>query len=253
MRLFRYPLRAVTESFTFDVATHGTSTALVYRASDPIAATLVLAHGAGAGQTHPFMVDMATRIAKRGIDVVTFNFLYTEQGRKLPDRSDTLEATWHAAIASVRARGGLATERLFCGGKSMGGRIASNVAASAGGAGGLPALAKGLTLSGLVFLGYPLHPAKKPKARRDAHLPRVPFPMLFVQGSRDELGNEAEIRELVHRLPHASLHVVEGGDHSLAVLERDGTTTQESALEGAADAIAEFVRKPQGSRSKRQR
>ncbi len=235
----------MTESFTFDVATHGTTTALVYRASAPIEATLVLAHGAGAAQTHPFMVDMATRIAKHGIDVVTFNFLYSEHGRKLPDRSDTLEATWHAAIASVRARGGLPTERLFCGGKSMGGRIASNVAVSAAG--------EGLTLSGLVFLGYPLHPAKKPKVRRDAHLARVPFPMLFVQGARDALGDAAEIRELVHRLPHASLHVVEGGDHSLRVLARDGSTTQESALEGAAVAVAAFVRKLGGARGKGER
>jgi uncharacterized protein len=228
----------VSESFTFDVATHGTTTALVYRASDPIQATLILAHGAGAGQTHPFMVDTATRIARRGIDVVTFNFLYTEQERKLPDRSDTLEATWHAAIASVRARGGLPTERLFCGGKSMGGRIVSNVAVSALGEGA------GLNLEGLVFLGYPLHPAKKPNVRRDEHLPRVPFPMLFVQGSRDELGDAAEIRALVSRLPHASLCIVEGGDHSLAVPKRDGLVTQEEALEGAADAIAAFIRKP---------
>jgi uncharacterized protein len=235
----------VTESFSFDVATHGTTTAFVYRASDPIAATLVLAHGAGAGQTHPFMIDMATRIAKRGIDVVTFNFLYTEQGRKLPDRTDTLEAAWHAAIATVRARGGLPTERLFCGGKSMGGRIASNVAVSEAG--------EGLTLSGLVFLGYPLHPAKQPSARRDEHLPRVPFPMLFVQGSRDELGDAAEIRALVRRLPKASLHLVEGGDHSLAVLKGDATTSQERAFDGAAAAIAAFVRKPQGSRGKRDR
>lgn len=224
----------MTESFTFDVATHGTTTALVYRARDPIRATLILAHGAGAAQTHPFMVGIASRIAARGIDVVTFNFLYTERGKKMPDRSDVLEACWHAAIASVRARGGLPTERLFCGGKSMGGRIASNVAVSASG--------EGLRLSGLVFLGYPLHPAKKPKARRDEHLSRVPFPMLFVQGSRDELGNEAEIRAVVRRLPKASLHVVAGGDHSLALLKRDdGATRQEAALERAAGAIAAFV------------
>lgn len=235
----------MTERFTFDVATHGTTTALVYRASDPIPATLILAHGAGAAQTHPFMVDMATRIAKRGIDVVTFNFLYTEQGRKLPDLSDTLEAAWHAAIASVRARGGLRTERLFCGGKSMGGRIASNIAVSAAG--------EGLRLSGLVFLGYPLHPAQKPKARRDEHLPRVPFPMLFVQGSRDELGDAEELRTLVRRLPHAKLHVVEGGDHSLTLLKGKGATAQEDALAAAADAISAFVRKPERSRGRRDR
>jgi predicted alpha/beta-hydrolase family hydrolase len=226
----------VSESFTFDVATHGTTTALVYRAREPIGATLILAHGAGAAQIHPFMTDMAARISRRGIDVVTFNFLYTERGRRMPDRTDLLEACWHAAIASVRARGGLPTERLFCGGKSMGGRIASNIAVSAAG--------EGLSLSGLVFLGYPLHPAKKPKVRRDEHLPRVAFPMLFVQGSRDELGDAAEIRKVVRRLPHAALHVVQGGDHSLALLERDGgAEKQEQALEGAADAIAAFVRK----------
>jgi uncharacterized protein len=226
----------VGESFAFEVGTHGASSALVYRASEPIGSTLILAHGAGAAQTHPFMVDMASRIARRGVDVVTFNFLYTEHGRKMPDRSDLLEACWHAAIASVRARGGLPTERLFCGGKSMGGRIASNIAASPAG--------EGLTLSGLVFLGYPLHPANKPKARRDEHLPRVPFPMLFVQGSRDTLGSAAEIRKVVRRLPGASLHVVEGGDHSLALLQRDGgAAAQDEALEAAAKAIAAFIRK----------
>jgi len=224
------------KSFTFEVATHGATTALVYRASEPIGSTLILAHGAGAAQSHPFMIDMATRIAKRGVDVVTFNFLYTEHGRKMPDRSDLLESCWHAVIASVRARGGLPTERLFCGGKSMGGRIVSNIAVSAAG--------EGLTLSGLVFLGYPLHPANKPQVRRDEHLPRVPFPMLFVQGSRDALGNAAEIRKVVRRLPHASLHVVDGGDHSLALLKREGgADAQESALDEAAEAIVAFIQK----------
>ena len=223
----------MTESFTFDVATHGTTTAHVYRASDPVAATLLLAHGAGAAHTHPFMMGMAGRIAKRGVDVVTFNFLYTEHGRKMPDRTDLLEACWHAAIASVRARGGLPTERLFCGGKSMGGRIASNIAASG----------EGLIVSGLVFLGYPLHPPKKPKIRRDAHLERVPFPMLFVQGSRDDFGNAKEIRAIVKRLPHAALHIVEGGDHSLSLLKREGEAKQAAVLDAAADAIAAFMRR----------
>jgi uncharacterized protein len=226
----------LSESFTFDVADHGTTTAIVYRAPEPSGATLLLAHGAGLPQTHPFMVDMATRLAARGIDVVTFNFLYFERGKKMPDRGPLLEACWHAAIASVRARGGLPTERLFCGGKSMGGRIASNIAASPAGA--------GLSLSGLVFLGYPLHPANKPRVRRDEHLARVPFPMLFVQGSRDDLGDAAEIRKVVRRLPQASLHVVAGGDHSLALLKRDGgAARQEEALGAAADAIAAFVRR----------
>lgn len=225
----------MTESFSFDVASHGATTAVVHRAREPLRATLILAHGAGVPQSHPFMVDMASRIAARGIDVVTFNFLYSERGKKMPDRSNVLEACWQAAIASVRARGGLPTARLFCGGKSMGGRIVSNIAASAGGA--------DLRLGGLVFLGYPLHPAGKPKARRDEHLARVPFPMLFVQGSRDEMGDAAEMRRLVKRLPRASLHLVEGGDHSLTLARRDGgAARQDEALGAAADAVAAFVR-----------
>jgi predicted alpha/beta-hydrolase family hydrolase len=137
----------VTESFAFDVGTHGDTTAHVYRASEPMKTTLILGHGAGAPQSHPFMIDMATRFAARGIDVVTFDFLYITRGKKLPDRNEILEATWHAAIAATRARSGLPTERLFIGGKSMGGRIASQVAASGP-----------LRIAGLVFLGYPLHP-----------------------------------------------------------------------------------------------
>ncbi|HEY8075190.1 MAG TPA: alpha/beta family hydrolase [Labilithrix sp.] len=219
------------ESFQFDVGERGTTTALVYRAKDPIEATLLLAHGAGASQTHPFLVGMAKRIAARGVDVVTFNFLYTEREKRVPDRNDTLEACWRATIASVRARGGLPTEHLFCGGKSMGGRIASQVAAAH----------EGLTLSGLVFLGYPLHPMGKPRVRRDEHLPRIPFPMLFVQGSRDELGTADEIRAVAKKLPNASVYVVEGGDHSLALRKKDGDT--ESALDAAADAIAKFTSK----------
>ena len=102
-----------TPSFPVAVANLGTTTALVYRASDPIQATLVLGHGAGAPQTHPFMTDIARRIAGRGVDVVTFNFLYMEAKRKMPDRTDALEATWRAVIASVRARGGLPTRRVI--------------------------------------------------------------------------------------------------------------------------------------------
>lgn len=223
----------MTESFIIEVAAHGRTTARVYRAEAPSESTLILAHGAGAGQAHPFMIDMAQRIARRGIDVVTFDFLYIEQGRKMPDRTHVLEACWHAVIASVRARSGLPTGRLYCGGKSMGGRIASNVAVSPAG--------EGLTVDGLVFLGYPLHPVNKPKVRRDEHLPRVPFPMLFVQGSRDALGDAREIRALVRRLSRASVHIVEGGDHSLALPKRDGAAAQEAGLDRAAAAIATFA------------
>ena len=229
----------MSESFTFDVATHGSTTALVYRAREPIGATLILAHGAGAAQTHPFMVDMAERISRRGIDVVTFNFLYTEAGRKMPDRSDLLEACWHAAIASVRARGGLPTELLFCGGKSMGGRIISNIAASP--------RARASRRAASCSSAIRSTPRRSRRCAATLTCRACPFPMLFVQGSRDALGDAAEIRKVVRRIPHAALHVVKGGDHSLALLERDGgAAKQEPALEAAADAIAAFVLKIAG-------
>jgi uncharacterized protein len=222
----------VTEGFTFEVGAHGETTAVVYRAKEPMQTTLILGHGAGAPQSHPFMIDMATRIAARGIDVVTFDFLYITRGKKLPDRNEILEATWHAAIASTRARNGLPTDRLFIGGKSMGGRIASQVAATGK-----------QRIAGLVFLGYPLHPPKKPQLRRDAHLPRIGVPMLFVQGTRDALGTAKELKVLAKKLPHASVHVVEGGDHSLALPRIEGKEAQEEALAIAAKAISTFVRK----------
>jgi predicted alpha/beta-hydrolase family hydrolase len=225
-------LGVLTERFTFDVGDHGETTAVVYRAKEPMQTTLLLAHGAGAPQSHPFMVDMATRLAARGIDVVTFDFLYMTRGRKLPDRNEILEATWHAAAASTRARGGLPTERMFVGGKSMGGRIASQVAATGT-----------LRVAGLIFLGYPLHPPKKPRLRRDAHLPRIHVPMLFVQGTRDVLGTATELSALAKKLPRASVHVVDGGDHSLALPRSSGVKAQDEALARAAKAIATFMRK----------
>jgi len=225
----------VAVTFRFGVGALGETTARVYRAREPKEIALILGHGAGAPQAHPFMVDMATRLSARGIDVVTFDFLYMTTGKKLPDRTETLEATWLAVIAAVRARGGLPTERLFIGGKSMGGRIASHVAARAA--------SEGFALSGLILLGYPLHPIGKPKVKRDEHLPRIAVPTLFVQGTRDELGTAKEIAAVVKKMQDARIHVVEEGDHSLVVPRRLGEGAQESALTKAADAIADFTQK----------
>ena len=223
------------------MGTHGKVSGASYRAADPIArATLVLAHGAGAPRTHPFMTSMAARIAKKGVDVVTFNFLYAEAGRRMPDRVELLEATWRAAIATVRARGGLPTERLFIGGKSMGGRIATHVAAAE----------EGLVLAGVVLLGYPLHPIGKPKLVRDEIL-RVKLPMLVVQGTRDELGTAAELKKRLAHVPRARIHVVEEGDHSLALPKRYGAERQEHELDAAASAIAAFVAGKTKARAKK--
>ena len=163
---------------------------------------LVLAHGAGAGQRHPFMVAFARGLAERGVDVVTFDFRYMQQHRKVPDRAPILEACFRDVIAAVR--GDMA---LFIGGKSMGGRMATHLAAQ--GVDGL---------RGIVALGYPLHPPGKPEQTRDAHLPDIAAPMLIVQGDRDAFGTPAELAPAVARMKaQVTVHAVAGGDHSFAV------------------------------------
>jgi len=193
-------------------------TALVYPAParKRVGIAAVLAHGAGGNQTSPFMVEFATGLAERGIDAVTFNFVYSEQKRRLPDRNDKLEACWRAVIAAART-GPLGPEvagdALAIGGKSMGGRIASQVAA---------ADAEGV--AGLVLLGYPLHPPGRPDQLRSRHLPAISVPMLIVQGERDAFGTPDELRPVLRRLKAKSrLYVVEGGDHSFKVPKSAGT------------------------------
>ncbi len=196
-------------------------TALHYRAgSQPSTATLVLAHGAGAGQTSEFMVEFATSLASHGLEVVTFNFPFTEGGRRLPDPQPVLESCYRSVLAQVAANPVLGARPLFIGGKSLGGRIGSHVAAApdADQADAPPWSAR---LRGLVFFGYPLHPPAKPQQLRVSHLPRITVPMLFVQGSKDAFGTPDELRAFIDVLPsRCTLHVVEGGDHSYTVLKR---------------------------------
>lgn len=177
--------------------------------------TLILAHGAGAPQTHPFMAAFARGLSSRGVHVVTFNFLYKERGRRVPDPAARLEACYRNVIAAVRERQSGAGRRLLVGGKSMGGRIASQVVAADARAGVSPGV------DGLVFLGYPLHPPGRPEKLRDAHLPAIAAPMLFVQGSRDTFGTPAELRPVLARCTAAELFVVDGGDHSLKMRGKD--------------------------------
>lgn len=175
----------------------------VYPSTTP-AAVFVLAHGAGAGQTSPFITSFAGGLAERGITTATFDFPYITARRKLPDRAPVLEAHWQRMIDLTRSQ--VPAVPLFIGGKSMGGRIASQVAA-----------AEHAPIAGLVFLGYPLHPPGRPDKLRDAHLPRISEPMLFVQGTRDTFGTASEIRQLLPRMQNATLHEVAGGDHSFKV------------------------------------
>jgi hypothetical protein len=197
--------------------------------SDKARAALILAHGAGAGQKSTFMVAAARALAARGIATATFDFPYMAEGRKLPDKGAVLEEAWRDAIAQGAARREFAGLPLFIGGKSMGGRIASQAAAE-----------RPLPISGLVFLGYPLHPPGKPEQRRDAHLPQIDVPMLFVQGGRDAFGTAKEIRALLPRLaPTTELYEVEGGDHSFKVPARLGKPSV--VMEGIFDRVAAFI------------
>lgn len=199
----------------------------VYSTESPFAA-VVLAHGAGAGQTSPFMVRAATGLAARGVVAATFDFPYISAGRRVPDRAAVLEDAWRQAIASARLQ--LAELPLVIGGKSMGGRIATHVA-SQGGVG---------SLAGLVLFGYPLHPPGKPQQRRDAHLPAIGEPMLFVQGAVDTFGTAAEIRGLLPSLQHATLHEIPGGDHAFKV--PGGRARQEPVVTEVLNTAADWIR-----------
>jgi predicted alpha/beta-hydrolase family hydrolase len=198
---------------TIDVGTGAETTALVYPAEQPrIGAALILGHGAGAGQHSSFMTDFAAALAGLGADIITFNFLYTEQKRKLPDRAPALEMCYRAVIETIRDHVDSARHALFIGGKSMGGRIATQVAAADA----------DVALAGLVLLGYPLHPPGRPDKLRDAHLPAVGRPVLFVQGSRDGFGTPDELQPIFARMiPTPTMYEVIGGDHSFRLTGRD--------------------------------
>ena len=175
------------------------------------------------------MVRTAQGLAARGIHAATFDFDYMARGKHVPDRPQVLEARWREAIDEARNRfKGLP---LFIGGKSMGGRIASQVAAQ-----DVPGV------SGLVFLGYPLHPPGRPEQRRDAHLPDIKVPLLFVQGSRDAFGTADEIRALLPRLANATLHEVGGGDHSFKIAGR-GAPKPDAVLDSILDSAAGWMLK----------
>jgi hypothetical protein len=158
------------------------------------------------------MVEFAQGLSALGLDIVTFNFLYTEQKRRIPDRAPVLEDCYRAVIDAVRGQLDSAKRALFIGGKSMGGRISTQVAAADA----------QRPIAGLVLLGYPLHPPAQPQKLRDAHLPLVHRPMLFVQGSRDGFGTPDELAPILARLtPAPVLHAVAGGDHSFKVSKKD--------------------------------
>jgi hypothetical protein len=184
---------------------------------------VVLGHGAGGDRSTRMLVELAETLAESGRQAVLYNFPYSDHRRRAPDPPDVLERT--ARAAGDYARGGLGAQKVVLGGKSMGGRIASQ------------AVAKGAPAEGLVFLGYPLHPPGRTRILRDRHLPDIAVPMLFVQGTRDAFARWDLLEALRERLsPLASLHRVDGGDHSFGVPKRSGRKPAEVQKE-VFDAI----------------
>jgi predicted alpha/beta-hydrolase family hydrolase len=185
---------------------------------------IILAHGAGQGINSPFMKFFHEALPKRGFLSVQFNFEYIEKGRKIPDPQPKMQALYRDVVREVAEVHH--PRKIFIGGKSMGGRVASYIAAGTEG------------VRGLVFLGYPLHAPGKHDQLRDAHLYEIELPMLFLSGTRDTLAERHLLEKVVQRLgPRATLVWTEGGDHSLKV-GRSGT----APLEAAADAIREWLK-----------
>jgi hypothetical protein len=184
---------------------------------------LAVAHGAGGDMHGPFLASFAEGIAGAGFGCLRFNFPYKEQGRRAPDHEKHLRAAWSAVFEAARGLGG----PVWVGGKSLGGRIASMQVAD-----GMPA-------AGLVFLGYPLHPPGKPERLRDEHLDAIGVPMLFLQGTRDPFATR-DLLEVVIARTGATLHAVEGGDHSFRV--RGEPKDDEGTGRRLAEIAAAFIR-----------
>jgi len=198
-------------------------------------ALFVFAHGAGAGMRHRFLEDLAAALAECGVATFRYQFPYAEAGSRRPDPRPLLQSTVRAAVAAAaeHARG----LPLLAGGKSMGGRMTSLAAAEAPLAG----------VRGLVFVGFPLHPAGRPGTERAAHLGRVALPMLFLQGSRDRLADLGLLEPIVRSLgPRAELEVVPEADHSFAVPRRTGRS-QADVLRGLAEAVGRFAARVAGA------
>ncbi|MGZ6125768.1 MAG: alpha/beta hydrolase family protein [Myxococcales bacterium] len=196
----------------------------------------VLAHGAGAGMRHPFLEALAGALAEERVATLRYEFPYMEQGKRRIDPAPALHARVREAVAAA-AKEGLP---LFAGGKSMGGRMTSQAQA-------LEPLPE---VRGLAFVGFPLHPAGKPATDRAAHLREVRVPMLFLQGTRDELADLALLRPVVEGLGGATLHVVEDADHSFHVRKKSGRTDGEVIVD-LARTFASWAQRTMGESSSR--
>jgi uncharacterized protein len=216
------------ESLRIEIRPGETVSALLVRPSQP-RACYVLAHGAGAGMTHASMETIAAGLGERGIASLRYQFPYMEKGSKRPDSPAVAHAAVRAAVKeAARCCPGL---KLVAGGKSFGGRMTSQAQASAA----LP------DVRGLAFLGFPQHPAGKPSSDRARHLADVKLPMLFLQGTRDALAELSLLKPVVKGLgSRATLHLLEGADHSFHVLKSSGRNDR-AVMDEALDAFAAWV------------
>ncbi|MCB1740184.1 MAG: dienelactone hydrolase family protein [Gammaproteobacteria bacterium] len=189
--------------------------------------TVVLAHGAGTGIDSPFMRYFGEAMARAGHLSVAFDFAYMHAGRKAPDPASRMVATWSGVLQWLRQRPEVQADNLVIGGKSMGGRMASLC------------VAEGEAVSGLLLLGYPLHASGKPEKVRVAHFPKLDCPCLFIQGDRDALCSLDALRPALDGIPGpATLHVIEGGDHSFGLLKRSGREPEQALDEARRVALA---------------
>ncbi len=183
---------------------------------------LVYAPGAGSNLQDPFGSYLAQYLADVGISTVRFQFPYMEERKRRPDQPKLLEETWREVIRTVRPSSG----RLVIGGRSMGGRIASQV------------VAHGTDVDGLALFAYPLHPPSNPEKSPDSHLPDIKVPTLFCSGTRDSFATAEELEAAASKVPKAVVHQLEGADHGFAVLKSSGRTRTEVWSEAADSLLA---------------
>jgi len=195
--------------------------------SDPSRVVFVFAHGAGGNRDDKSMLAARDALVARGVSTVRFNFLYKERGSGRPDAMPLLQDTVSAVVARTREE--LSPELLIIGGRSMGGRAASMLAAD------------GFACDGLLLLAYPLHPAGQPQKLRNAHLPSIQQPVLCVNGTRDELCRRDLMEEVLQRVgPDWRMHWLEGADHSFHVLKSSGRTDAQ-VMDEAGDRARDWI------------
>src|SRR5437879_8013293 len=208
----------------------GGETSIVYglpsKIHDP-STYLIIAHGAGGPMHTPFIRYFHTELAKRGFLTVRFNFPYMEARRRVPDRREVLEESYRTIVDQAK-NGTHKPDRMVIGGKSMGGRIASQIAST------------GVDVTGLVFLGYPLHPTGKTDQLRDEHLYRIKKPMLFVSGRRDSFARQDLLEKVVSKIgSNAQIHWVQNGDHGYKT--HDAKTGSTDTLHEALTSLLDWL------------